>query len=324
MHTRRQSATIRTPVERADVMKMIISVVYAIVAVLSVAGASYAQPPGITREMIATALPVEGAPLAVPGPYKVMSEPAFGSPGHVVFRPADLSAFPAKDTLPVMAWGNGGCAINSTRYGGFLSTIASHGFLVIATAAKEGEKRQSNADDMRAALNWAEAEAKRDGSPLKGKIALDKMAVMGQSCGGFLSVALGVEPRVKTIGVFNSGVQAANPNAPAGPFPTTDSLAKLHGPVLLINGHEPDFMMAQSAATFDMIDHLPAFYGARHNAGHTATVFHPGGGEFANVASNWLKWTLKGDKKAGAMFVGKNCGLCTNSNWDARSKGIKE
>ena len=198
-------------------MKKILSVVCAIVAVLGVAGASHAQPPGITREMIATALPVEGAPLAVPGPYKVLSEPAFGSPGHVVFRPADLSAFPAKDTLPVMAWGNGGCAINSTRYGGFLSTIASHGFLVIATAAKEGEKpRQSNADDLRAALNWAEAEAKRDGSPLKGKIATDKMAVMGQSCGGFLSVALGVEPRVKTIGVFNSGVQASEPECARG------------------------------------------------------------------------------------------------------------
>jgi len=63
---------------------------------------------------------------------------------------------------------------------------------------------------------------------------------------------------------------------------------------------------------------------ARHNAGHTATVLHPGGGEFANVASNWLKWTFKGDKKAGAMFVGKSCSLCTNSNWDVRSKGIKE
>jgi hypothetical protein len=44
---------------------------------------------------------------------------------------------------------------------------------------------------------------------------------------------------------------------------------------------------------------------------------------FANVASNWLSWTLKGDKKAGQMFVGKNCSLCTNSNWDVRSKGIK-
>jgi hypothetical protein len=57
---------------------------------------------------------------------------------------------------------------------------------------------------------------------------------------------------------------------------------------------------------------------------HTATVFHPGGGEYANVASNWVMWTFKKDKKAGAMFVGKNCGLCTNANWDVQSKGIKE
>jgi acetyl esterase/lipase len=208
-------------------VKKHLSLVLGVIAVVSLAVEASAQPPGITREMIATALPVEGAPLAVPGPYKVIGpEPAFNSPGHVVFRPADLSAFPAKDTLPVMVWGNGGCAINSTRYGGFLSTIASHGFLVLATAAKEGEKpRQSNADDLRAALNWVEAEAKRDGSPLKGKIATDRMAVMGQSCGGFLSVALGVDPRVDTIGVFNSGVQPANPNAPAGPFPTADTLA---------------------------------------------------------------------------------------------------
>jgi hypothetical protein len=49
-----------------------------------------------------------------------------------------------------------------------------------------------------------------------------------------------------------------------------------------------------------------------------------GGGEFANVASNWLRWTFKGDKKAAAMFVGKNCTLCTNSNWDVKSKGLAE
>jgi hypothetical protein len=54
----------------------------------------------------------------------------------------------------------------------------------------------------------------------------------------------------------------------------------------------------------------------------SATVFHPGG-EFANVAPHWLEWTLKGDKKAGAMFVGRNCALCTNSNGDVKSKGIK-
>jgi hypothetical protein len=286
------------------------------------AGVSFAQPPGITPEMINRTLPLEGAPLAVAGPYKVTSEPAFGSPGLIAYRPTALEAFPKKDTLPVMVWGNGGCAIDSTRYGGFLSTIASHGVLVMSTVPVAGAPRRSaTADDMRAALDWAAKENARADSALKGKIALDKVAVMGQSCGGFLSIALGADPRVKTIGVFNSGVQAASAAPSAQPGP--DALAKLHGPVLLINGHEPDFMMAASAATFDQIDRLPSFYGARQNAGHTATVFHPGGGEFANVASNWLKWTFKGDKKASRMFVGKNCDLCTNSNWDVRSKGIQ-
>jgi dienelactone hydrolase len=301
------------------------TIVAAAAALLTSAGVCLAQPPGITREMIERALPLEGAPLAEPGPYQVTSETAFGSAGYRVFRPAALDTFPQKDTLPVMVWGNGGCAIDSTRYSGFLTTIASHGFLVLGTIPQEGApRRQATADDLRAAIDWAGKENARTDSPLKGKIAMDKVAVMGQSCGGFLSIVLGADPRVKTIGVFNSGVRSAAPGGPSSPQPSSDALPKLHGPVLLINGGEPDFMMATSAATFDMIDHLPAFYGARHNAGHTATVFHPGGGEFANVASNWLLWTFKGDKKAGSMFVGKNCSLCTNSNWDVRSKGIKE
>ena len=200
-----------------------------------------------------------------------------------------------------MVWGNGGCAIDSTRYSGFLTTIASHGFLVMGTVPQEGAaRRQATADDLRAAIDWAGKENARTGSPLKGKIALDKVAVMGQSCGGFLSIVLGADPRVKTIGVFNSGVQEAAPAAQgkASPQPTPDALPKLHGPVLLINGGEPDFMMAASAATFDMINNVPAFYGSRHNAGHTATVFHPGGGEFANVASNWLSVDLQGRQES--------------------------
>jgi dienelactone hydrolase len=294
-------------------------------AALLASGVGFAQPPGITPEMIARALPEEGAPLAEPGAYEVTSEAAFGAPGLVVFRPTDLDAFPSRDTLPVMAWGNGGCAINSARYSGFLSTIASHGFLVLSTTAQEGaQPRRATAEDLGAAIDWAETENARAGSPLNGKIATDNVAVMGQSCGGFLSISLGADPRVGTIGVFNSGVQPSNPDAPPSPFPTTDALADLHGPVLIVDGHEPDFMMAAALATFEAIDHLPAFYGSRHNAGHTATVFHPGGGEFANVAANWLRWTFKEDAHAAAMFVGESCGLCTNSNWDVQSKGLGE
>jgi dienelactone hydrolase len=287
-------------------MKRVLIVCGSIAALAIVSSAS---PQGAVRD-VGRELPLEGAPLAVPGPYDVTSGPAFGSAGHVVFHPADLDAFPSRDSLPVVAWGNGGCAIDSTRYSGFLRTIASHGFLVLSTVPVEGaERRRATADDLSAALDWAEAEDTRQDSPLEGRVATDRMAVMGQSCGGGLSISLGDDSRVDTIAPFNFGVS------------DTSELERVHGPVLLINGGEVDFMYEPSAANFDAIDHVPAFYGARDNAGHTATALHPGGGEFANVASNWLRWILKGDEGAGAMFAGDDCTLCIDPNWETRSKG---
>ena len=286
-------------------------------------GMAVAQPPGVTMEMINTTLPLEGAPLAVTGPYAVTAEGAHDNARYLVFRPTDLAPFPAKDKLPLMLWGNGGCAIDGKSYSDFLSTVASHGFLVMTTTAIEGEpRRQENVDDLLKAIEWATAENTRAGSPLQGKINLDQIAVMGQSCGGFLSIALGTDPRVDTIGVFNSGVQPADPNAKAPAVATTEALARLHGPLMFINGGERDFMTATSRANFDLINNLQVFYGSRHNAGHTATVHHPGGGEFANVAANWLRYQFKGNAEAAKMFVGKNCELCTNPNWDTASKGL--
>jgi dienelactone hydrolase len=283
-------------------------------------------PPGVTPEMIAFSLPEEGAPKAVPGKHTVTSGLASNDTLRV-FRPADLAPFPRRDKMPVVLWGNGGCAINVGRYAGLLETIASHGFLVISTnsnapaappsppqpGAPPARPRSATAADLKAGIDWAEAENTRDGSPLQGKVDMKHVAVMGQSCGGRLSIELGADPRVGTIGVFNAGLNADQ----------MALLTKLHGPVLLINGHEPDFMWKPSIATYQAINNLPVFYGARHGAGHTATAYHPGGGEFANVAVNWLRWHFKNDRQASKMFVGKKCGLCTNANWDAESKQLK-
>ena len=250
-----------------------------------------------------------------------------------MFRPGDLAPFPKRDKLPVVLWGNGGCAINVGRHAGFLETLASHGFLVISTNAATAappaspppapaqpgaapgapRPRGATAADLKSGIDWADAENAREGSPLKGKIDTDHVAVMGASCGGRLSIELGADPRVDTIGVLNAGLNPDQMNL----------LTKLHGPVLFINGHERDFMMGPSKATFDALEKLPTFYGARHGAGHAATVYHPGGGEFANVATNWLRWQFKNDKKARTMFVGKKCGLCTNDNWDVEQKRLK-
>jgi hypothetical protein len=113
--------------------------------------------------------------------------------------------------------------------------------------------------------------------------------------------------------VFNSGVDGEQ----------MALLKQLHGPVLLINGGDRDFLMGMSKATFEAIDKLPAFYGSREGAGHTATMYHPGGGEWANVAWKWVAWQFKGEKKAKGMFVGKGCDLCTNKTWTVEQKRLK-
>jgi dienelactone hydrolase len=264
--------------------------------------------------------PPEGAPKALPGPYSITAEPAFGNDHLKIFRPTDLEQFPKHDTLPVVAWGNGGCAIDVPLYAGFLTTIASHGFLVITTTgapAAGAKPALATADDLKAAIDWADQENRRTGSPLKGKIDTKRVAIMGQSCGGFLAINLGADPRVRTIGVFNSGMTPAIPESPG-----LDALKKLHGPILLINGGKFDSMMAPSKATYDAIGKLPAFYGSRHDVGHAATMFYPGGGEFANVAWNWLQWQFKHDRQAAAMFVGAKCALCTDANWDVEAKRL--
>src|SRR5262249_13008948 len=160
---------------------------YALVGLSAVCSAQ--PPPGVTPEMIAASLPEEGAPKAIPGPYQVTAEPAFGSSALRTFRPTNLDAFPKRDTLPVVVWGNGGCAVENPKYAGFLTTIASHGFLVITTTGAPSPQGapgpRATADDLKAAVDWAERESSRAGAPLKGKVDTQHMAVMGQSCGGF-------------------------------------------------------------------------------------------------------------------------------------------
>ncbi len=147
---------------------------------------------------------------------------------------------------------------------------------------------------------------------------------MGQSCGGGLAVILGADPRVKTVGLFNFGVEAGTTNVPGDPLPalTMDAVRALRSSVLVINGGVGDAMLAPSKATFDAVGNVPAFYGSRSGAGHVATMFYPGGGEFANVASNWLLWQFKRDEQAGHIFAGKGCGLCTNPKWEVATKHL--
>jgi dienelactone hydrolase len=288
------------------------------------------RPTGIPPRVAAASpsVPVPSdAVAAVPGSYQVTAEAAGDRRGLRIFRPTDLGKLPEGDALPVVVWANGGCAFDVPGYAGFLTTIASHGFLVITTAgaAPDGDPmRAATADDLYGAIKWTERENTRATSPLRGRLVTRHIAVMGQSCGGALALSVGADPRVATVGLFNFGVEPSATKGPGAPSPASamDTVRALQASVLIINGGVSDAMMAPSKATFEALGNVPAFYGSRYGAGHVATMFYPGGGEFANVASSWLLWRLKHDEKAGQMFAGQQCGLCTNSKWVVATKHL--
>jgi hypothetical protein len=298
-----------------------------VAAALLLGSAAVAQPAlPFTLEQLSIGLPEEGAPLAVVGPYAATAEPAAGAPSLLVYRPAALDPFPTTDTLPIVVWGNGACLADGAGFAGYLSTIASYGFLVVTSAPVEGSPQARVASaDLIAALDWAEAEAARAGSPLAGKIDMDSVAVMGMSCGGNLAIEAARDPRVDTLGVWNSGVwNEGEMRAGDGTLlsaTTKDDLALIHSPAIYVNG-EIDPAQVNAADDVERLDQVPVFFGVRANAGHAGTYSHANGGEFANVAVAWLKWRLKGDEAAGRTFTGVDCGLCVDPNWTVTRKGL--
>src|SRR5690349_10959380 len=66
------------------------------------------------------------------GPYKAIMVGDSSLPTHTIFRPKDLSAFGGRVKLPILAWGNGGCANSPAAHQNYLSEIASHGFMIVA------------------------------------------------------------------------------------------------------------------------------------------------------------------------------------------------
>ena len=163
--------------------------------------------------------PAPGPPPTGSGPYPAVIEGDPGVPGHTVYRPGNLSPFSQKNSLPVVAWGNGGCANSSTFYAPFLAEIASQGFLVVAIgpftpgdAANRGGGMgggmgsATKSAQLLEALDWATAENKRQDSKYYQKLDSSKFAVFGHSCGGLQALEVSPDPRVSTVLVMDSGI----------------------------------------------------------------------------------------------------------------------
>ncbi len=262
------------------------------------------------------------------GPYKALMAQDGSLPTHTVFRPADMTAFGKKAKLPIIAWGNGACANSPWEHVNFLSEIASHGFLLIAIGPMPAEGQRGGAGGttksamMTDAINWAVDQNSDKSSQYYNKLDVSKIAVAGMSCGGLQTLEVAPDARITTAMICNSGI-FSNPGGGMGGMPnlTKDQLVKLHTPVIYILGGPRDIAYTNGMDDFHRIDRLPAF-AANFDVGHGGTYSRPHGGEFAKVATAWLQWQLKGDKKAAMMFEGDPSGVAQMPGWKVEKKNI--
>ncbi|RZS95249.1 alpha/beta hydrolase-fold protein [Cecembia calidifontis] len=257
------------------------------------------------------------------GKYPAIMVSESSLPTHTIFKPQDLTKFGTKNKLPIIAWGNGACFDSPFEHVNFLNEIASHGFLVIAigTMPKQPEVR-SKSQKLLDAIDWAIAQNSDPKSPYYQKLDTEKIAVSGMSCGGLQTLEVAGDPRITTIGVFNSGV-LANPRGgmPGMPQVTKEQLNNIKVPTLYLLGGKSDIAYANGMDDFDRINHVPIFVG-NLEVGHGGTYAQPFGGEFARVATHWYQWQLKGDRKAGKLFTGKNPGLSKSAGWTVDKKNM--
>lgn len=297
------------------------------------------------------------------GPYPALMESDPRLPTHTVYRPANLAKL-GKEKLPIVAWGNGACVNAGNRFRYFLTEIASYGFLAVAVGpltAKEVEwagsgsglgtmpaagspaalqmaaagpnapipplpgPAQTSAAQLTVAIDWAIAENAHAGSPYFGRIDTAQVAVMGQSCGGLQAIDIAIrDPRVKTLGVWNSGLFSVEGRAAeiAAAYVSKADLKRLKVSAIYVTGEISDQAYPNADDDVARIEGTPVFRAWREKTGHTATYREPNGGAFGPVAVDWLRWQLKGDAKAAKAFVGPDCGLCRQPDWHVKKKLI--
>jgi dienelactone hydrolase len=263
------------------------------------------------------------------GPEPAIAYSDGSLPAHTIYRPADLGG-----GHPVVLWGNGSCVNTNFGYREFLAEVASHGFIVLAigpyrdTPAPRLQRPADPAEwppfethysQMFDALEWIAAENERQGSPFHEKVATDRVAVMGHSCGGLQAVRASVDPRITTVLVLNSGMMADEDQYMVRHELERSILREMHAPIAYFIGGESDIAHANAEVDWQELQALEIdAINANLDVGHGATYHLPNGGTFASGPLAWLKWRLKDDAAARAMFVGDACGFCTATDWSLR------
>lgn len=259
--------------------------------------------------------------------------------------------------LPVVVFGNGGCVKSSIGYQNMLNELASYGYVLVAVGdlshdtpedmmRRMMEQLAATADvPPREEINLAELTrsdnpdnpylamigaspllegielivkaANTPGSEYYSMLDLDKIAAMGQSCGGAETIGTAEDTRVKTMVVLNSGMGEMTMGG-ASP----ESVKRLSVPVAYLIGGPADVAYPNAAIDFERItQNIPVFMG-NYDVGHDGTYRQPHGGYFAEIVMKWLDWQLKGELGEAAFFLDDDYRADMHPGWAVEKKNF--
>jgi hypothetical protein len=244
-------------------------------ATCDIVAGTFGEPPPVTADV----LNLRGQDLAL----------------YTVFRPA---CFKQGEKYPVITWGNGTCG-QSGGYGGLLATVASYGFVVIASNSRFTDAGNK---EMLRALDFAKALNEDMTSPLFGKLDLAKVGAMGHSQGGSATRNAASDPRIKSVILWNGGNDAVKP------FLAISGERDIGDPT-------PATMASAVNAAAQpggwMFLHKVLVTGGNFT-GHLTLMMQPE--RVVDVTVAWWRYQLNGDAEAKKMFVGSDCGFCNKKD----------
>lgn len=248
------------------------------------------------------------------GPYPATFIHDLTLANHTIYQP---KVIPEGVQMPVIVWGNGGCINVGTIMFPFLIQLASQGVVVIANGAPGNvtasfgdyaSAAQDSSYDLTDAINWAVANA---GKGNYTHMTTSKLLAAGQSCGGVETEYIVGDPRVTSVGIFNSGSGLISPVA------NFTGLAK---PMFFFLGGTTDIAYAQGEMDYaNLPDTVPSWLG-NFPVGHAGTYNDVNGGEIGVAASYMVNWLLQGNTTASSFFTDNS--VSAAEGWNATSKNL--
>ena len=238
------------------------------------------------------------------GPFKAVAVKEKTMADFLIYRPKDLLHAHARcGALPLLLFGNGGCADTSVGYEQMLSEIASHGYIVVAIGEMQERlnDRPTGQTESSELMRGMELMLRLNRTKNTGYyhiIDTTKIAAAGHSCGGAQVLCNAGDKRLKTYLILNAGMGDMEM---AGA--SRASLPRLHAPILYIVGGPKDVAYENAQKDYARICNVPVCLANHPASGHGGTYSERNGGDYGRLVLDWLDWHLKGNQDNAKVFL---------------------